>query len=112
MTCEDCVTKWSRCICRPESDWDDDQNYTVRTQTDSPSTVQYNMHPIPPDWSDQEGFWNGKSSEKLPFSQCEDWDISNTQEAKMTLIGKTIFTHRTTVQNLNLRHLVGILTLT
>ena len=28
--CEDCVTKWSRCICRPESDWDDDQNYTVK----------------------------------------------------------------------------------
>ena len=22
--CEECVTKWSRRICRPESDWDDD----------------------------------------------------------------------------------------
>ena len=79
--CEDCVTKWSRCICKPESDWDDDQNYTVRTQTDSLSNVENNRHPIPSDWSDQENFWNGKVSEKLPFSQCS-WDISNTQEAK------------------------------
>ena len=80
--CEDCVTKWSRCICRPESDWDDDQNHTVRAQMDSPSNVENNKHPIPSDWSNQENFWNGKVSEKLPFSQCEDWDISDTQEAK------------------------------
>ena len=63
--CEECVTKWSRCICRPESDWDDDQNYTVRTQTDRPSNVENNKHHIP---SDQEAFWNGKAYEKLPFT--------------------------------------------
>ena len=45
--CEECVTKWSRCICRPESDWDGDQIYTVRTQTDSPSNVGNNRHPKP-----------------------------------------------------------------
>ena len=45
--CEDCVTKCPRCICKPESDWDDDQNYTVRTQTDSPSNVKNDKHPIP-----------------------------------------------------------------
>ena len=33
--CEDCVTKWPRCICKPKSDWDDDQNYIVETQVDS-----------------------------------------------------------------------------
>ena len=66
-------------MCRPESDWDDDQNYIVRTQTDHPSNVENNRHPIPSDWSDQK---DGKVSEKLPFSQCKYWDISNTQEAK------------------------------
>ena len=35
--CEDCVTKWPRCICKLESDWDDDHNYAVMTQMDSPS---------------------------------------------------------------------------
>ena len=29
--CEDCVMKWPRCICKPESDWGDDQNYIVET---------------------------------------------------------------------------------
>ena len=82
--CEDCVTKWSRCICRPESDWYDDQKYTVRTQTDSPSNVETDRHPIPSNWSDQKAFWNGKV-EKLPFSQCEDWDKSKTQETKKWL---------------------------
>ena len=73
------MIKWSRCICRPESDCDDDQNYTVRTQTDSPSNVENNRHPIPSNWSDQE---DGKKFEKLPFYQCKYWDICNTQEAK------------------------------
>ena len=80
--CEECVTKWSRCICRPESDWDDYQNYIVRTQADSPSNVENYRHPIPSNWSNQEDFWNGKVSEKLPLSQCKYWDISETQEAK------------------------------
>ena len=38
--CEDCVTKWPRCICKPESDWDDDQNYIVMTQMNSLSNVK------------------------------------------------------------------------
>ena len=49
------MTKWPRCICKPESDWDDDQNYTVETQTVRPSNVKMN---------DQENFWNGKAYEK------------------------------------------------
>ena len=44
--------------------------------------MENNRHPIPSDWSNQENFWNGKVSEKLLFSQCEDWDISDTQEDK------------------------------
>ena len=77
--CEECVTKWSRCICRPESDWDDDQNYIVWAQMDNPSTKENNRHPIPSNWINQE---DGKVSEKQPFSQCKYWDISDTQEAK------------------------------
>ena len=62
--CEDCVTKWPRCICKPESDWDDDHNYTVRTQPDSLSNVKNDKNPIPSDLSNQENFWNGKAYEK------------------------------------------------
>ena len=51
--CEECVTKWSRFICRPESDWDGDQNYRVRTQMDSLSNVENKRHPIPSNWSNQ-----------------------------------------------------------
>ena len=58
--CEDCMTKWPRCLCKPESDWDDDQNYIVETQVDSPSNVK-DTHQIPSDWSNQENFWNGKT---------------------------------------------------
>ena len=70
------MTKWSTCICRSESDWDDDQNYTVRSQTNSPSNVENDRHQIPSDWSDQE---DDKASEMLLFFQ---WDKSNTQETK------------------------------
>ena len=59
--CEDCVTKWPRYICKLESDRDDGHNYAVRTQTDSPSIVENNKHPIPSDWSNQENFWNSKA---------------------------------------------------
>ena len=79
--CEDCVTKWSRCICRPESDWDDDQNHVVKTQTDNPSNVENDRHPIPSNWSNQEDFWNGKAYEKLPFTQCKYWDISDKNDS-------------------------------
>ena len=98
--CEDCVTKWSRCICKPESDCDNDQNYTVRSQMDSASNVENNRHPIPSDWSDQEDCWNGEAYEKLPFTQHKYQDISNKN-------GMTIFTHRATGQNLNPRYLLG-----
>ena len=62
--CEDCVTKWPRCIFKAESDWDDDHTYTFKTQMDSPSNVKSDKHPIPSDWSNQENFWNGKAYEK------------------------------------------------
>ena len=58
------MTKWSRCICKPESDWDDDQNYIVETQMDSPCNVKNDKHPIPSDWNNQENFWNDKAYEK------------------------------------------------
>ena len=74
--CEDFVTKWSRCICRLESDWDDDQNYTLKTQMDNLSNVENDRHPIPSDWSDQEDFWNGKAYEKSPHTQCKYQDVS------------------------------------
>ena len=67
--CEKCLIKWSRCICKPESDWDDDQNYKLRTQTDSPPNEENRRHPIPSDWSDQEDFWNGKAFKRVSFTQ-------------------------------------------
>ena len=79
--CGDCVIKWSRCICKPESDLDDDQNYTVRSQTDSPSNMENNRHPIPLDWSHQEDFWNGKAYEKLPSTQHKYQDISDKNDS-------------------------------
>ena len=72
--CEDCVTIWPRCICKPESDWDDDQNYIVMTQMDSPSDVKNDRHPIS-DWSDQENFWNGKAYKKSTGPQRRYWSI-------------------------------------
>ena len=62
--CEDCVPEWPRCICKSESDWDDEQNYIVMTQTKSLSNVKNGRHPIPSDWSNQEDFWNGKAYER------------------------------------------------
>ena len=59
--CEECVTIWPRCICKPESDWDGDQNYIVETQMNSQSNGKNGRHPIPSDWSNQENFWNGKA---------------------------------------------------
>ena len=76
--CEDCITKWSRCLCKPESDWDNDHTYAVRKQADSPPNVENDKYSIPSDWSDQEEFWNGKPSKKLPHDS--DWDISDTKE--------------------------------
>ena len=67
--CEDCVTKWPRCISKPESDWDDDQNYIVMRQMDSPSNAKNDRHPKPSDWSNQENFWNGKAYEKSTVPQ-------------------------------------------
>ena len=88
--CQDCVTKWPRCICKPESDQDDDQNYIVEAQTDNPSNVKYDGHPIPLDWSSQEHFWNGKA-------------YKNPNRMAMTLTGMTICTHRIKGQKLNPR---------
>ena len=61
--CKVCISKWPSCICKPGSDWDNDQNNII-TQMDSPSNKdQNNEHPLPSDWSDQENFWNGKTYE-------------------------------------------------
>ena len=62
--CKECATKWPRCLCKPESDWDDDYTYSIKTQMDSPSDVKNDKIPIPSDWSDQDNFWNGKAYEK------------------------------------------------
>ena len=78
--CEDCVTKWPRCICKPESDWGDDHNYAVRTQANSPSIAENNKYLIPSDWSNQENFWNGKAYEKSTGPQCRHWSILCKQE--------------------------------
>ena len=100
--CEDCVTKWPRCICKPESDWDDDQNYIVETQMDSPSNVKNDRHPIPSDWSDQENFGMVKH---MKSQQVLNVDTGAYQPNKMTmtLTGMTIFTHKITGQKLNYR---------
>ena len=78
--CEACVTKWPRCICKPESDWDDDQNYIVMTQTNSLSDVKNDRHPIPSDLSNQENFWNGKAYEKSTVPCCRYWSIPTKQD--------------------------------
>ena len=100
--CKECATKWSRCICRPESDL---QNYTVRTQMDNPSNVENNSiqyHQIGAIRKTSGMIKHLKSYHLLDVNT----DV-NTFPTKLTLIGMTIFTHRTTGQNLNLRHLLG-----
>ena len=78
--CKDCVTKWSRCICKSESDWDNDHTYTVRTQMDSPSNVENDRYSIPSDWSNEENFWNGKAHGKSTGPQCRHWNIPTKQD--------------------------------
>ena len=74
--CKDCVTKWPRCLCKPESDWDDDHTYSVKTQMDNPPNVENEKPPIPSDWSDQENFWNGKTYERSRTPRPKYWSIS------------------------------------
>ena len=62
--CKDYMTKWPRCLCEPESDWDNDHAYADKKQADSPPHVENEKPPIPSDWSDEENFWNGKAYEK------------------------------------------------
>ena len=51
--CQTCISKWSRCICKPPSDWDAD--LIGITQPDSPvNNDKGDGHP-------QEDFWNGKT---------------------------------------------------
>ena len=73
--CKVCISKWSRFICKPGSDWDDDQNKII-TQMYIPSNKnQNNKHPLPSDWSDQENFWNGKEYEKSRTYRPRPWRI-------------------------------------
>ena len=62
--CKVCISKWPRCICKPESDWDNDHMYVDKEQVDSPPHAENKEHPLPLDWSNQENFWNGKAYEK------------------------------------------------
>ena len=78
--CDNCITKLFWCICNPESNWDADHSYAGREQVDSPPNVGSDKYPIPSDWSDQEEFWDGRTSKKLP--QDSGWDLSDTQEDK------------------------------
>ena len=99
--CEDCVTKWPRCICKPESDWDDDQNYIVMTQTDSPSDVkmtdiQYQTGVIKKNFGMVKHM---KSQQVLNV----DTGAYQPNRMTMTLTGITIFTHRITGQKLKPR---------
>ena len=103
--CENCVSKWSRCICKPESDGNNDHTYTVRNQVDSPPNVESDKYPIPPDWSDQEEFWNGKPSKKLP--QDSDWDLSDTEEEKNDSDWNAVLTHTITREDPDLRNILG-----
>ena len=61
--CETCISKWSRCVCKPGSDWDADP--IDITQPDSSSNNDKgDRHPLPLNWSDQEHFLNGTDYEK------------------------------------------------
>ena len=57
--------KWPRCLCKPESDWDDDLTYMAKTQIEGQSNEEY---PVPSDWSDQERFWTGKTYEEMAYT--------------------------------------------
>ena len=62
--CRTCISKWSRCICKPGSDWDEDP-INIIPQTDSPSNKDQNdRHPLLSDWSDQENFWSNNETEE------------------------------------------------
>ena len=63
--CRTCISKKTKCICKPMSDCDAD--LVDITQPDCPNNNKNNDrdnrqdHPLPSDWSDQENFWSGKT---------------------------------------------------
>ena len=73
--CKDCVIKWPRCLCEPESDWDNNHTYADKKQADSPPHVENEKPPIPSNWSDEENFWNGTAYEKSRTHRPKNWSI-------------------------------------
>ena len=62
--CQTCISKQSRCTCKPPSEWDAD--LIDITQPNSPATNDKgNGHPPPSDWSNQENFGSGKTYDNI-----------------------------------------------
>ena len=70
--CMTCVSKKTRCTCKPMSDWSAD--LIDSTQPDCPNNNSNNNkndredrqdHPLSSDWSDQENIWSGKTYDKV-----------------------------------------------
>ena len=70
------MTKWTRCLCEPESDWDNDHAYADKKLADSQPHVKNEKPPIPSNWSDEQNFWNGKAYEKSRNPRPKYWSIS------------------------------------
>ena len=88
--CRMCISKWSRCICKPGSDWDENPIYIIM-QMDNPSNNDQNdKHPLPLDWSNQENFWNGKEYEKSRTHRPRPYRIP--PKMTVTLTGMKIYT--------------------
>ena len=61
-----CISKKTRCICKPLLDWDADLIDII--QPESPNKNERDDrqgHPLPSDWSDQENFWKRKTYGKV-----------------------------------------------
>ena len=65
--CQMCISKKTRCICKPLSTWDADliditQPDSTHKNNDGDDRQE---HLLPSDWSEQENFWNGKTYDKV-----------------------------------------------
>ena len=72
------MTKWPRCLCKPESDWDDDLTYTAKTQIEGQSNEEY---PLSSDWSDQKRIWTGKIYEEMIKLRHRYWNVFRHDES-------------------------------
>ena len=96
--CRTCISKWSRCICKPVSDCHE-YPINIILQMDSPSNKDQNdKHPLPSDWNNQENFWNSEEYEKtrshkpkhrwMPPPQKGQWLWLEWQFVSTKLLGK------------------------